>query len=150
MRYNKKHKMKMFFHSKLTCVCCSSSTGGPVSSWYESPLLLRLGAPQTALRKARATSEHSPHRRSPLRLPPLSTVSSRPPPFLQHATALVIPALSRYRGRNRATGKSPTPTFQIMLKAKSSPASKFSGKVAFSLSSCAVFDRFEVRSAWCR
>lgn len=78
-------------------LCSSSICGGAVSSWYESPLPRLLGAPQTALRKARATSEHSPHCccccccRPPLRLPPSSTLNSLPSPSLQHATALVIP-----------------------------------------------------------
>lgn len=70
-------------------ICSSSVTtasgSGAVSSWYESPLPLRLGAPHTARRKARATSEHRPHCWRPLPLlppPPGPESSLAAPPRL--------------------------------------------------------------------
>lgn len=86
----KMYEYKVFRNLWSLILTFSSSASGVVSSWYESPLPLRLGAPHTALRKARATSEQRPHCRPPLRLPASSTVSSLPLPSLQHATAFIM------------------------------------------------------------
>lgn len=82
----------------LPCCCWCSSSGtvgsGAVSSWYESPLPRRLGAPHTARRNALATSEHRPHCTPDLATPPPLPAWSSTGVWVTHGLIHPTPSLA--------------------------------------------------------